>query len=126
MDRMEQRVESLIHSIPPGQRVLLTIVQPLHYRFSSRHILDLACPNYCFAYGNYEAPTGQFRVRASPDNPIVESNLLDAEAMEAGSYVARARDLPLYQIYQCGPTVMDLCLRPLRADESNGARAHHD
>jgi len=126
LDRMEARVEALIHTVPPGQRILLTIAPPLNYRFSSKHILDIACPGYCFAYGNYEAPTGQFRVRANPESPIVAADLRDAEAMEEGSYVVQSRVLPLFQIYQCGSTWTDLCIRPLQAGETIGSAVHRN
>ncbi len=116
IDRMESQVESLISSIPPGQRVLLAIHQPLNYRFSSKHILDFACVGRCFAYGNYEAPARQFRVRALPENPIVVSDIRDAAAMEDGNYVPGPNVLPIFQIYQCGSTWTDLCIRPLGAN----------
>jgi hypothetical protein len=126
LDRMEARVETLIHSIPPGQRILLTIAQPLNNRFSSKHILDIACPDYCFAYGNYEAPAGQFRVRAISGSPIIAADLHDAEAMEEGTYVVQSRALPLFQIYQCGSTWTDLCIRPLQAGEIIGSVGHRN
>ena len=124
LDRMESRVESLVSSIPPGQRILLAIRQPLNYRFSSKHILALACLERCFAYGNYEAPTRQFRVRALPGNPIVAGDIHEAAAMEEGSYVVEPGELPLFQIYQCGSVWTDLCIRPLQAGEINGAAEH--
>jgi hypothetical protein len=124
LDRMEARVESLIHTVPPGQRILLTIAQPLNFRFSSKHILDIACPGYCFAYGNYEAPTAQFRVRANPGSPIVASDLRDTQAMEQGSYEVPSRVLPLFQIYQCGSVWTDLCIRPLQSGEKVGDAMH--
>jgi len=126
LDHMEERVETLVHTIPPGQRILLTIAQPLNYRFSSRHILDIACPDYCFAYGNYEPPTGQFRVRVNPDSLIVVSDLRDAEAMEEGSYVVQSHVLPLFQIYQCGSAWTDLCIRPLQVGETIGSAMHRN
>ncbi len=126
LDRMETRVETLVHSVPPGQRILLTIAQPLNYRFSSKHILDIACPGYCFAYENYEAPTGQFRVRANPESPIIAADLRDAEAMEEGTYVVQSRALPLFQIYQCGSAGTDLCIRPLEVGESIGSAVHRN
>ena len=126
LDRMEARVEALVHTIPPGQRVLLTIAQPLNNRFSSKHILDIACPGYCFAYGNYEAPTGQFRVRANPESPIIAADLHDAQAMEEGTYVVQSRVLPLFQIYQCGSAWTDLCIRPLQAGETIGGAVHRN
>lgn len=113
LQRMEDQVRSFVRSQPPGQRFILTIHQPLNYRLSAKHTLDLACVNYCFAYTNYEPPTGQFRVRAAPDNTIVMSDLNEAIAMEAGRLRVRPRDIPLYQIFSCGPTWTHLCLRPL-------------
>jgi hypothetical protein len=120
LNRMQRRTDLLVHTLPPGQRILLTINQPLKYRFSSKHILDLSCAGYCVSYGNYEAATGQFRIRARPGNAFVLSDIRDVSAVEAGSYVVKSRDLPLYQIYQCRSDWTDLCIRQLQAGETNG------
>lgn len=122
---MQERARALVHSLPPGQRVLSTIVPPLRYRLSPKHILDLACVGYCFDYGNYEPATGQFRLRASPGNRFVISDEQNASAAEAGTYVVKERDLPVYQLYQCRSAWTDLCIRPLRAGELNGGVGMH-
>ena len=122
---MQERVSALVHSLPPGQRVLSTIVPPLRYRLSPKHILDLACVGYCFDYGNYEPATRQFRVRALPGNRFVISDEQDASAAEAGAYVVQTRDVPVYQLYQCRSAWSDLCIRPLQAGEINGRGGMH-
>lgn len=115
--RMEMQAEALVHSRPEGQRVISTIDPPLKYRFSVRHILDQACLGYCFNYGNYEPATQQFRVRASPGNAFVVSQMKDSLAIDAGTYVVPSSAMPLFQIYQCGPTWTKLCIRSPRVDE---------
>src|SRR5208282_486077 len=120
INRMEEQAERLVHMLPPSRRVLDTVVPPKIYRFSAYHMVDRACIGYCFSYGNYEAPSKQFRVRAMPGNPLVMSEIANASAMEQGTYVVQPRDLPVYQVYQCGPDWTDLCIRPLQAGETNG------
>lgn len=119
INRMEEQAERLVHSLPPGQRVLDTVIAPGVNRFSFYHMIDRACIGYCFSYGNYEAPSKQFRVRALPGNPYVMSEISQATAMEHGTYVVQAHDLPVYQVYQCGPVWTELCIRQLEAGETN-------
>lgn len=107
------QIDALVQSLPPNQRVIFRVAQPLKYRFSFKHIIDEACIGRCFDYANYEPASKQFRVRASAANPFVLSNIHDASAVEAGTYVVQTRDLPLYEIYQCGTTWNDLCMRSL-------------
>jgi hypothetical protein len=125
LNRMEEHAEQLVHTVPPGQRILVTIGSPMKYRFSTKHIVDQACVGYCFSYGNYEAPSGQFRIRALPGNAFVMSRIEDAAAMERGQYVVRPQDLPAAQVYQCGPTWMNLCLHPLQSGEMNDHLGFH-
>jgi hypothetical protein len=123
--RMEQRVEELVRSGPPGQRILVTIGPPLRYRFSTKHIVEEACLGYCFSYGNYEPPSTQFRVRARPGNRIVMNRIEQATAMEKGEYIVQPDDLPASQIYQCGPRWTNLCIHPLEAGERNDRLGIH-
>jgi hypothetical protein len=76
-------------------------------------------------YGNYEAPSLQFRVRAVPGNHYVMTSIPQAAAMERGAYIVQPQDLPASQIYQCGPTWTDLCLHPLQAGERNDRLGFH-
>jgi hypothetical protein len=116
---MEQAMERLTQTVPAGDRVLVTIRQPREYRFSTKHLLDEACIGHCFAYGNYEAASTGFRIRALPGNRIVASNFEQTSAMERGEYIVQPEDLPAYQIYQCGLSWMALCIHPLQAGEKN-------
>lgn len=118
---MEQEMERLTRTVAAGERVLVTIHQPPKYRFSTKHLLDEACVGHCFAYGNYEASSAAFQIRALQRNRFVMSDAGQTAAMEQGDYVVQPEDLPAYQIYQCGPTWMTLCIHPLQAGERNDA-----
>jgi len=119
--RMEQGMERLTRTVAAGERVLVTIHQPPKYRFSTIHLLDEACVGHCFAYGNYEASSAAFQLRALQGNHFVMSNAEHTSAMERGEYMVQPEDLPAYQIYQCGPAWMTLCIHPLQAGERNDA-----
>lgn len=118
LNRMEKRVEELISTIPRGQRVMETILGDPTWRVKFiNHMVDRACIERCFAYGNYEPSSEQFRVRAHPGNPIVMNWVDDMGSMEEGDYEVQEGDLPAYQIYQCGSKLADLCIRALAAEE---------
>jgi len=118
LNRMETRVEQLIGTIPPGQRVMETIIRDPTWRVKFiNHMVDRACIGHCFAYGNYEPSSEQFRVRAHPGNAIVMNWPEDMGSMEEGDYEVQEADLPAYQIYQCSSNIADLCIRALEADE---------
>ena len=57
----------------------------------------------------YEPSVGQFRVRVSGENGIVVPDFRESWAIQAGGYVVKPRDLPLYRIDLCGPAAQDLC-----------------
>lgn len=118
IDRMESQAEILVRRIPAGQRLISSVDPPLKYRLSVRHILDLACLDYCFDYGNYEPATQQFRVRGLPGNEFVVDKPSDSLAIDAGTYVVPANALPLSQLYQCGPPWTKICIRSLGPEES--------
>jgi hypothetical protein len=119
INKMEQQVVRLVHTLPPNRRVMGTILPPADSRVPLQHILDRACIGYCFSYGNYEPGTAMFRVRAAPGNPYVLSNYDLAVEMEEGDYTVRPEDLPVDQVYQCDASGTKLCIHPLEADEDN-------
>jgi hypothetical protein len=125
LKQMQEQAERLVKTVPPGSRIMATIVAPHKYRFNAGHILEAACVGRCFSYGNYEPASGQFRVRALPGNAFVASKIHDIYLMEQGMYVVQGRDLPAYQLYQCGSLWTDLCLRPLQAGETNDRLGVH-
>jgi len=119
VNRMEQQVVQLVSQIPPNTRVMGTIEKAEDSRVLLQHILDRACIQRCFSYGNYEPSTGLFRVRATTRNPYVVSSYDAAVDMENGEYTVQPEDLPVYQVYQCSPSATDLCIHPLAAGEDN-------
>jgi hypothetical protein len=121
LDRMESKVEMLIASIPPGQRVAALLYYPRSRYEANPHALDRACIGRCWSYGNYEPSAGQFRIRANGLNPYVLWKNDDMDDLQHGRHVVIPTDLPLYQIYACGPKPLDLCIRALQAGERNGA-----
>lgn len=110
---MEAQAESLIARVPQNSRILTTIFPFRGFRVFVHHVADRACIGHCFNIDNYEPASAAFRLRAQTDNRIVVSNMRDANHMMLGDYIVRSEDLPLWQIFQCGPTEIDLCLRPL-------------
>jgi hypothetical protein len=126
LNRMELQVERLLRTIPPGQRVMETILPDPTWRVKfMNHMVDRACIERCFAYGNYEASSEQVRVRAEPGNRIVMNWPEDMGSMEEGDYEVQPEDLPAYQIYQCGSSISDLCIRKLEAGENNDRLGVH-
>jgi hypothetical protein len=125
MDRMEAQLEKLMRTIPPNQRVLGTIQPFPGSRILIQHMLDRACIGYCFSYGNYEAASQQFYVRASEGNPYLMTYFGDTSDMEDGSYEVKPEDLPAWQVYQCSESGEDLCITPLRAGQLNDEAGEH-
>jgi hypothetical protein len=125
INKMEAQIERLVKTLPPGQRVMGTILPPPESRVSIQHILDQACIGRCFSYGNYEPGSAMFRVRALPGNSYVLSDYMLAVSMEEGTYTVQPQDLPVYQVYQCSERGSDLCIVPLDAGEDNDSLGVH-
>ena len=125
INRMEEQVAKLVHTLPPNQRVMGTILPPAGSRVTVQHILDRACIGYCYSYGNYEAGSKMFRVRAAAGNPYVLADYDLAIEMERGEYSVKPADLPVWQVYQCGAAGTSLCIHPLEAGEENDALGVH-
>jgi hypothetical protein len=119
---MEDHFAKIVRTIPPGQRVIANISwQGQGSRVERQHIVDRACIEWCFSYGNYEPSTAQFRIRARPDNPYVIDDAASIAPVAAGKYVVQRRDLPLYEIYSCDSSTNVLCVHELTAGEINGS-----
>jgi hypothetical protein len=89
---------SLVSQLPPGQRVVSAIDDSTLRISVFTHMIDRACLGRCYSYANYEPSTAQFRVRAVAENPIVVLTYTDSSSLQAGTYVVKQRDLPLYQV----------------------------
>ena len=122
--QLEARVDQLVSQVPPMQRVAAMLHYPGIEDGFTEALVDRACVGRCYSYGNYEAPTLQFRIRAQPINAFILADIEDSDRLARGIYRVQARDLPLHQIYPCGPRITDLCLRDLKAGELNGVPAH--
>lgn len=126
LNRMEASAESVTHPLPFGTRAISTIFAPNDYRTIYLHIPDRACIGHCFLVSNYEAPTGQFRVRVEQGSPVVTTSAEDSEEMQSGTYEVQEEDLPLKQIYQCDASDLTrICIRDLAEDEKNGSLGYH-
>lgn len=119
VDRIEAQAEKLVRTLPRNQRVLASIFELDDSRILIQHTIDLACIGHCFSYGNYEPGSAVFRVRATEGNPYVLPDYETATGTEEGTYVVQPQDLPIYQVYQCTDTGLDLCVRLLTAGEEN-------
>lgn len=117
---LEKQADFLVSQVPQDARIVTTIYPFRGFRIFVHHVADRACIGHCFNIDNYEPSTGQFRLRENPGNRIA-ANWADANHMMIGDYIVHPDDLPLWQIFQCGPTEVDLCLRPLRPGSLRGA-----
>jgi hypothetical protein len=119
LNSLEDRMDGIVASLPPGQRVVSGVDDPDLHVFAVTHMIDRACLGRCFSYANYEPSTSQFRVRALAENPYVMANYKDSWGMQNGSYVVKEQDLPLLQL------VLDdegrMSIRPLKAGTPCGS-----
>jgi len=123
LDGMERQVEMLVAALPYGARVSYTIDFGNVTRINSRHLVDRACIGRCFTYSNYEPGTGQFRLRILPQGSRVVSQ--SGLALEHGTYIVRAEDVPLWEIYQPDEDdLTKLAIRSLTVGEKNGRLGH--
>lgn len=120
LNHIEDDVDAAVAQLPAEQRVLGNFPTRLKRVSPLLHALDRACIGHCFSYGNYEASTGQFRLRARPGNAYVMSDYGDAFEVQMGKYVVEPRDLPAYLVYLCGEQKGHVCSRPLRAGDVTG------
>jgi len=117
ISRLESNAEALISKLPFGTRTVPVVSAPDDWRVQFiAHSVDRACIGHCFSFSNYEASSGQFRIRVRAGSPIVTDSADKSEAMSSGDYVVQQEDLPLVSIYQCDDANWTvLCAAPLWA-----------
>jgi hypothetical protein len=122
INRLEANAGQLVSNLPLGTRVLATVWALPGSRIPFvGHAVERACIGHCFSYANYEAASGEFRVRVRKGSPVATSSTDDAEDMASGEYEVDETDLPLKQIYQCDASdLTKLCIRDLESGETNG------
>lgn len=118
----ETRIEAALGTIPGGSRVVSSFHEENSRVDILAHAIDRACIGKCFSYANYEASTRQFRIRAMGRNSFVVARYKDSDAIQQGTYVVSASELPLYQVEWCDQARKDICVRELKAGQENGSR----
>jgi len=98
LNSFEDQMQDTVAQLAPGQRVVSALTDPSLRINALGHMIDRVCVGRCFSYANYEPSTGQFRVRAVESNPYVAFTYQQSWELQVGTYVVRARDLPLYQV----------------------------
>ena len=128
LNRLEANAEAVVSKLSYGTRIIPTIAADPEWRSPFiGHIADRACIGHCFTYSNYEAASGQFRVRVDPrGSPIVVASEEDSGDMEGGTYEIQDTDPPLKQLYQCDPKdLTKLCIHDLAVGETTGKLGLH-
>lgn len=120
LNRLETDVARLVRTIPAGSRVTTTYWRLPDSRIMLQHIVDRACIGHCYAYSNYEPSSRQFRVRAARTNPFVQADPALTGLMESGKYVVQPQDTPMFQVFLCGSSPLQACLRELPAGSATG------
>ncbi len=123
LNAFEDRMQDVVSSLPPGERVV-TSIQDLALRSNAvTHIIDRVCIGRCYSYANYEPSTKQFRVRATAPNAIVVTKYGDSWDLQTGRYQVRRRDVPIYDVEVCPDG--RLRVRELQAGVRNGVTEFH-
>jgi hypothetical protein len=102
LNYVETLMEQSVAQMPAGSRVVSALCDQRRDVNLLAHTLDRVCIGHCFSYANYEPATAQFRIRAQAGNPIVVAEYRDSSALQVGTYVVKAPDVPLYQVYLRG------------------------
>lgn len=119
LNSLEDQMTALVATLPPGQRVVSAVVDLDVATNPTTHLIDRACLERCYSYGNYEPSSAQFRIRlAGQSSPLVVASDNDANALQTGDYIVQSRDLPLYQVLL--DTQGNLTLRTLSAGQKTG------
>ena len=117
INRIEQQVVQLVSTLPQDQRILAELRYPTLDGFDESMLADRACIGKCFSFGNYEAATAQFRIRAQSGNSIVAWT---TDNFQAGRRVGQAEQFfssqpggSLYWIHACGSDLAGVCMQRL-------------
>ncbi len=98
LNAFESRMRAAVSAVPDGARVVSAFEDRSLRVNAIGHLIDRVCIGHCFSYANYEPSVGQFRVRATGPNPYAAFDSMDSFRLQAGDYVVKQSDLPLYQV----------------------------
>jgi hypothetical protein len=113
LNRFEDRMQGVMAQLPAGGRVVSAITDPGSRIAPLVHVIDRVCLGRCFSFGNYEASTAQFRLRAIRPNPWVTHRYADAWAIQSGTWTPQQAHLPLFEV--TADAGGNLTLKPARA-----------
>jgi hypothetical protein len=98
LNQFEDSMAEAVSRLQAHSRVISTIDSSDLHVNAVTHMIDRVCIGRYFSYANYEASTGEFRVRVTSANAMVTSTYEDSWRMQNGGYVVREGDLPLYAV----------------------------
>ena len=116
LNRLESKIEQAVQTLPQQARVITTIWMN-QSRVQCANIIGRACIGHCYSYANYEPASKQFRLRAVRENPIVTANERDSMDMDAGEYLPKKSEQPIYALFFCNDGSGRICLAPLQAQK---------
>jgi hypothetical protein len=127
LSRFQVALDDAVARLPASARVVSTLATPGSRVQPFTHSVARSCIDRCFAWGNYEASTGVFRVRARPGNAIVVSRRGDAAAIEMGRYEVPELPFALWKVVACEAPAQPAapCLAPARTGEVVGLWCVH-
>jgi len=118
MNLVQAQVAALLAGLPPGQRVVVALQDSGSGRLNGlEHIGSGACLGHCFDYANYEAATGQFRIRVAGPNSFVAPTMKLVIEMESGQHTVTSAEAPLYSVCPSTNPSQQFMLRKLEAGE---------
>ena len=89
-------------------------------RVMIQHIADRACIGHCFSYGNYEAGSEVFRVRAMPGQSVRDEQITKMPSIWKRALRGDSRRIcPRTKCISPPRDGTRLCIRPLQAGEEN-------
>ena len=118
MNLVQAQIGALLAGLPPGQRVVVVLQDTASGGLNGLvHIGSGACLGHCFDYANYEAATGQFRIRVAGPNSFVAPTMKLVGEMESGQHIVTPAEAPLYSVCPSTNPSQRFILRKLEAGD---------
>jgi hypothetical protein len=93
----EQEIEGVIARLPAGARVVSDVDWPIG-RVQMWHLMDRACIGRVWDFGNYEAASGHFRIRAAEGNTILTWVPPEVDPVSTAALL-KGRGVRVFEIY---------------------------
>jgi hypothetical protein len=115
LNRFEDDLQAMVARLPERSRVISALDDTDLHVNAVVHMVDRSCIGLCYSLANYEASTGNFRLRALSGNSVVAATYEQSWLLQTGAYLAEPKDLPLYELTIGGAG--ELTVRSLQAGE---------